>query len=65
MPFASDFGRLVPWWLYVLFAVTAILVVALCIAVAVGVLVGLVRIFTRLLSGDARTLSQGRDSDGE
>jgi hypothetical protein len=60
--FASDFGQLVPWWFYVLFA---IIVVALFIVAGVGVLVALVQIIIRLLSGDVRKFSQDRDSDGE
>jgi hypothetical protein len=63
--FASDFGKLVPGWFYVVFALIAIIVVALFIVAGVGALVALVRIISRLLSGDVRKFSPDRDSDGE
>jgi hypothetical protein len=63
--FASDFGKLVPGWFYVVFALIAIIVVALFIVAGVGALVALVRIIGRLLSGDGRKFSPDRDSDGE
>ena len=65
MLFASDFGKLVPGWFYVVFALIAIIVVALFIVAGVGALVALVRIISRLLSGDVRKFSPDRDSDGE
>jgi len=63
--FASDFGKLVPGWFYVVFAIIAIIVVALFIVAGVGALVALVRIISRLLSGDIQKFSPDRDSDGE
>ena len=60
MLFASDFGQLVPWWFYVLFAIVAI---ALMVA-GVGVVAALVRIIGRLLTGGTRKPSPGRDADG-
>ena len=54
MLFASDFGQLIPWWFYVILAVIALIVAALCIAAVVGLLVALVRLFSR-----------DRDADGD
>jgi hypothetical protein len=63
MLFASDFGSLIPGWVYILIAIIAIIVVALFLAAGVIVLVALARFFSRLLSGDAQKISRDRDSD--
>jgi hypothetical protein len=63
MLFASDFGQIVPWWFYVLFALLALLVATASIVAVVGVLAALFRIVGRLLTGGTRKPSSGRDSD--
>jgi hypothetical protein len=57
--FASDFGQLVPWWFYALFA---LIVGVPLIAAVIGILAVLIRIVDRLARGNQKP-SPDHDSD--
>ena len=64
MLFASDFGKLVPWWFYAIFAIIGIIVATVLIFAGIAVLVAVVRILGSLLSGRTRKPFHDQDSDG-